>query len=127
MIILLLPFSLIYKALGYCTYDFIVASCMGLHRVNTRELYKKAINDGVGSSAGLLIRVYLVNEMVEISRLENALEQIETAWCPFRHLDNRPEIMYPKHHSSLLGPDEVDKAREILQTEGSVSIRKPRI
>jgi hypothetical protein len=127
LIILLLPFSLIYKALGYLIYDFIVASCMGLHRVSTRELYKSAIGDGVGKNAGLLVRAFLVNEMVEVSRLENSLEQIESAWCPFRHLDHRPEVVYPKHHGNLLGPDEVDKARDILQSDGSVSKRKPRI
>ncbi len=127
MILLLLPFSLVYKAWGYFIYDFIVAGSIGLHRVSTREQYRIAIDDGVGNNAGLLVRAFLVNERVEISRLENCLEQIESAWCPFRHLDERPEIVYPKHHAGLLGPDEVEKARDILLSVGSVSKRKPRI
>jgi hypothetical protein len=123
--LLLYPVSLIYKLQSYVVYDLVVSRFLGLHRVSVKELYGQLKTEECGKRLKGFYAVILLGELLESRRLNNALEQIETAWCPFRHLDNRPEVVYPHYHSFFLRGDEVEIAKKTLQTEGTFSPRKP--
>lgn len=52
--------------------------------------------------------------------LTDALSELESAWCPIRHLK---EGIFPGHHENFLDPDEVSEILEILTYRGT--LKKP--
>ena len=52
--------------------------------------------------------------------LSDALSELESAWCPIRHLK---ESVFPAHHKNFLEPDEISQILEILAYRGT--LKKP--
>jgi len=82
-----------------------------------------------GSQFGWLPRSTLrlwKNSALALSML---LEQIESAWCPLRHVEEREGFVYPEHHKNFLGAatiEDLRQARNYLRTHsGTVSTRRP--
>lgn len=69
--------------------------------------------------AGWLLRY----EKIFALRFSHALAQIESAWCPLKHLDRRPGVSYPAHHGRFFEPDEVSEMLQTLANDGSVMRR----
>lgn len=109
-------------------YHFIIAPSLGLHRESLQSAYDKMDAADFGrrfkqfSSMGY---TFLRYENSTALLLANALEQVESQWCPIKHLDTRDDIVLPPHHGSFIERCELCKLRKVLCSEGSVSPRKP--
>ena len=71
--------------------------------------------------ARFLIRVAKNSQL----RFAMALEQIESAFCPLRHFEEREGIVYPDHHKRFFGPEQIEEMRQTLMTVGTVSEKTP--
>jgi len=126
-----MPASLLSSLCQSCVmvlYNAAIAPTIGLHRVTLKQAYEKMDASGFadaftpfGSFGRLLLRYE--NSVALIHA--NALEQVESQWCPIRHLATNPEAIFPDHHVNFLDRCELCELRKILCTEGSVSPRKP--
>ncbi len=66
-----------------------------------------------------LFQVLMRFEKLFALRLAFALAQIESAWCPLKHLDRRAEASYPDHQRQFFDADQVGEMLETLSEEGS--------
>ena len=109
-------------------YNFGMAPLLGLHRVSIKESYAMMSEAGFGDdflAFGTIGRSFLRFENSSAVILANALEQVESQWCPIKHLDGPPETVLPEHHAFFIERCDLCKMRKVLCTEGSVSPRKP--
>ena len=125
-IVLLIPFCLIFKFHGYLIYYRIVSNFLGLHRYSSTKQFINLRKESSKNNEHILARLFLINEIIECSRLNNNLEQIESAWCPFRHLGKYPDIVIPDHHANFLFPEQIETVRKILLEKGTFSALLPR-
>ena len=118
-----MPVSILFQIHRYLIYDFIVLPLLGLHQISIKDAKILILKQTSEHSTFW----YNILNMEKISSLllGNQLEQIESAWCPFKHFDNRSGIQYPKHHEYFFDAHEIEKVKETLQTDGTVSPRKP--
>lgn len=123
--LLYLPVSIITQIQRLVIYDFLVSRPLGLHRLSSREALLRIKHDGIGQHFHPFIRKIFINEVVWSMKLNNGLEQIETAWCPIKHFDVGPDFVHPKHHELFFDAHEIDKVKQAIQTDGTVSRRKP--
>ena len=125
---LALPASLVAQFVGVgLIYDNLIAKPIGLRTRSRSEV--GALLDGRDYAArcGRLARALLRHQKNLGIRLGSLLEQIESAFCPLKHLERRAEVVFPDHHDRFLDPDQLDEMRKILCTEGSVSEFKPTV
>jgi len=109
-------------------YNVGMAPLLGLHKVSIKHSYviMKAADFGDGfMTFGNIGRSFLRFENSSALILANALGQVESQWCPIKHLDTPPETVLPEHHAFFIDRCELCKMRKVLCTEGSVSPRKP--
>lgn len=88
----------------------------GLRKLNGNAIYTK-----IRFSP---FQILLRSEKLFALRLSFALAQIESAWCPLKHLDRRAEASYPDHHRNFFDPDEVTDMLVTLAEEGSALRRR---
>ncbi|MBI2889480.1 MAG: hypothetical protein HYY13_01730 [Nitrospirae bacterium] len=106
-------------------YDLMVSLPLGMHRVGFGEARRMLAGHGYGAGLGTVQGALLRLGKNTMLRFSLALEQIESSWCPLKHYETREGIVYPEHHKKFFGPDEIERIREVLSTEGTVSDRKP--
>ncbi len=106
-------------------YELLVARPLGLASMpriaGTRKL------NGIQAYAEIPFvhfRLLLRFEKLFAIRLSFALAQIESAWCPLKHLDRRADASYPDHHRNFFHADEVGDMLVTLAEEGSALRRK---
>jgi hypothetical protein len=120
----LLPFQL--HALEL-VYGRVVAPTLGLHHLSAAAAETQLETLGYAAGAGPLARRLLRHHKRFLVRVATALEQIESAWCPLRHLKQPPEIEVPPHHARFFAHDQLDEMRRTLRAEGTVSELKPTV
>jgi hypothetical protein len=125
-ILIHLPFTFLNKIDHAVTYDTLISRPLGLHRISKNDAIAEldSWDNQVVKNRGWVNRI-IRSERVFSIRLNGALEQIESSWCPFKHADNRPEVRYPKHHENFLERHDIQTAKDILSTDGTVSHLKP--
>jgi hypothetical protein len=104
-------------------YDQMVARSLGMRRMAPATARRHLAITEYGASWGLLARLALRHEKSFALRLDAALEQIESAWCPLRHLCPPRAVVCPAHHAHFLDGDRIEEMRGILQARGTVSRR----
>lgn len=125
--LIILPFAIIGDFLCLrLNYDRLIAPLLGMHSTSYGEIQNQLLNENWGKNLHPLTRVFFIYTKNVFARIELLLEQIESSWCPLYHLENRTEVVYPKHHQHFFKKDELDKMREVLSTNGSVSPRLPK-
>lgn len=131
--ILLLPAFILAVAVAliseiFCiriVYDHLIAGMLGLHTSRFGEIYSQLLTDGYAKQFNRVGRHSLIFVKTVFLRLERLLEQIESSWCPIRHLKKEKEFQYPKHHENFYEHDQIDRMRFALESEGTVSKKKP--
>lgn len=121
--------SSISQSIVIVSYNFGISPSMGLHRITMKESYEKMDATGFAGEFtvfGKLGRTFLRYEYSCALILANALGQVESQWCPIKHLDIDPEVVLPEHHKYFIDRCELCELRQVLCNEGSVSPRKPR-
>jgi hypothetical protein len=119
------PVAIIFNIHGYIVYDLLVSRILGMHRLSYRNAFD-TIETGNNENYLKLILLSLFRyHQSESERLINSLEQIESSWCPINHFNKESHTVYPKHHSKFFSHDQILKIKNTLQSEGTVSTRKP--
>jgi len=106
-------------------YNYLVAGMLGLHTTRFGEIYFGLYSDGYAKQFNPAGRFFTIFVKTVFVRFEKLLEQIESSWCPIRHLKREKELQYPRHHENFFDHEELDKMRFTLETEGTVSKKKP--
>ncbi|NWF39108.1 hypothetical protein F3F96_08175 [Mariprofundus sp. NF] len=119
--------SILAQSLVTLSFDYVMAPLLGLHRLSMQQASEKMKSNGFADDFrvfGSLGRRFLRFEYNTSLRHANSLEQIESQWCPIKHID-KPGAIYPEHHKFFIERCELCKLRKVLCSEGTVSTRKP--
>ncbi|SMB24898.1 conserved protein of unknown function [Sterolibacterium denitrificans] len=125
VVLLLSPLVVIFEAGVQIIYNILVSRPLGMHRVSIAEASRVMTREGYAAQLPWFGRLPLRCTKSIVLRFSMALEQIESSWCPLKHLETREGIVYPKHHDRFFGPHEIERMRQVLSTVGTVSDRRP--
>jgi hypothetical protein len=103
----------------------VIASFLGLHWCKTKELKKELKEKNYAADCPVLIKSLVRCAKIYAQSLAHNLEQIESSWCPLKHLE-REESTASEHHKNFYDRDKLNEVIEVLATEGTVSPKKPR-
>ena len=103
----------------------LIALFLGLHWAKTGEIRAELAAEDYAGSHRFPLRGILRFAKLYASSLALNLEQIESQWCPLKHIE-REGAMIPEHHKNFYDQDKFGEALEILAKDGSVSPRKPK-
>jgi len=103
----------------------VIAKCLGLHRGSMRRIKSKLLAQGYAAHysprhRGLILFYKMVAMVVAYN-----LEQIESAWCPLKHLPLEGRV-FPEHHDRFYDRDALDDLHRVLAADGTVSQLKPK-
>jgi hypothetical protein len=123
-----LPFLVIVKFAGMnIIYDILVSRPLYMHRTRTKEIKHKILSTGSAAvfNQNTLFDMLILHSKIIVIRLIEALEQIESSWCPLKHKKAGAGVKDPLHHRNFFEPDELEKLRRSLYRNGTVSNKKP--
>jgi hypothetical protein len=103
----------------------LIALFLGLHWAPTAEIARELKAKDYAGSHGFLLRGIIRFAKVYARSLAVNLEQIESGWCPIKHIETATAV-FPDHQKNFFDRERLDEAIEVLAKEGSVSPRKPR-
>jgi hypothetical protein len=98
-------------------YGVLISRPLGYSRLSAAEADQRMERAGYADRLPRLARWLLRRQKRFALQLGAALEQIESAWCPLKHV--KPGI-YPEHHSNFFEPHELEAMRQTLRTVGTV-------
>jgi hypothetical protein len=108
-------------------YGVLISRPLGMHRLSRAEADKRVERADYAAEQPNGMRRGLRRQKRFALQLEGALEQIESAWCPLKHLKQSSEMKYPDHHRNFFEPHQIEAMRCTLRTVGTVSDKKPRV
>ncbi|MBW2732228.1 MAG: hypothetical protein JRH20_07520 [Deltaproteobacteria bacterium] len=103
----------------------VISKALGLHRGSLRRIKIQLRKDRYASGYHPLHRQVIIFYKVVAMVIAYNLEQIESGWCPLKHLEKEGQVL-PAHHERFLSRDELGEMKEILAAEGTVSAKKPK-
>jgi hypothetical protein len=103
----------------------LIALFLGLHWAKTGEIRAELKASDYAGSHRAPLKGILRFAKLYASSLALNLEQIESQWCPLKHIEREGAVV-SEHHRNFYGQDEFGEALEALAKDGSVSPRKPR-
>jgi hypothetical protein len=103
----------------------IIALFLGYHWASTKTTRRRLKETDYAGAYGLLMRGLLRFAKVYAETLSANLEQIESSWCPLKHIE-RAGIVVPAHHGNFYDRDRLGEVIGTLARDGTVSPRKPR-
>jgi len=108
-------------------YDLIISRCLRMHRSSRAEIHASIVARQYASQHNVAARAVIRAWKGSALALASLLEQIESAWCPLRHIESHPGVVVPAHHANFLPgstPEELRLARrELHAREGTLSPR----
>jgi hypothetical protein len=120
------PFFLLINFIGIeIIYGILISRPLGMHRTKPEEVKSRITQQGFAAQTSPVFAAFLSHQKVNSLRLIAALEQIESSWCPLRHLKKGEGVHYPEHHKRFFRAHEIEEMQQVLQTEGTVSDIKP--
>ncbi|MDR2852312.1 MAG: hypothetical protein LBV61_04555 [Burkholderiaceae bacterium] len=126
LMLVIWPLLLIFELGVQIIYNILVSRPLGMHRVSIAQARQILNRQAYARQLPVFGRLPLLAAKNLCLRFAMALEQIESSWCPLKHLETREGVVYPKHHDKFFGPHELEKMREVLSTVGTVSDRRPK-
>ena len=120
------PVHLFWELCFVIGYDGLAAIFLGVHRIAPRAAWRTVRAGHYGAVHGALFRAWLCAVKASLLRLSGCLEQIETSWCPLRHIGGAETAVYPEHQRHFFGRDQLEEMRGLLRSKGSLSDRQPR-
>jgi len=98
---------------------------LGMHRASTLEVMRGLKASNYAGRHGTPVRAILRLTKVYATTLAMNLEQIESSWCPLKHVEREGNV-YSAHHDNFYPQDKLAEVVEVLATEGTVSEKKPK-
>lgn len=123
-----LPFLIIGQYLGInIIYDILVSRPLYMHRTRAKDIKHKLLNKSFANifNQNTVLDRIILHSKVTVIRLIEALEQIESSWCPIKHKKTGQDVHYPLHHQNFYEPDDLEKMKNSLYLNGTVSNKKP--
>lgn len=121
-----LPLVLFFELNFQVIYNIMVSRPLGMHRISMSEANQVLRNENYANQYPSFARLATRMAKSTVFRFSMALEQIESSWCPLKHLENREGVVYPSHHEKFFGPHQLEEMREVLLTRGTPSDRLPK-
>jgi len=127
---LFLPFLIIVQFIGVnIIYDFLVSRPLYMHRTKTKDIKHKILSNSIVNiyNQNTVLDSLILHSKVTGLRLIEALEQIESSWCPIRHRKTGEDVHYPLHHQNFHEPDDLEAMKNSLYLNGTVSSKNPKV
>ncbi len=103
-----------------------VVSALGFHRASVRRIKKEIVDDSYANQYPVFIKKVVRFYKLNAKILSFNLEQIESAWCPIRHLE-REGYVFTRQHNNFISRTELEKVEKLLREKGTVSEKLPKI
>ena len=103
----------------------IISLFLGYHWASTKESRMKLRKTNYAGGYNFLMKHLIRFAKVYAETLATNLEQIESNWCPLKHIESKGKVV-PAHHRNFYDRKKLDKVIEVLRKDGSVSPRKPK-
>jgi uncharacterized membrane protein len=103
----------------------VISLFLGYHMASTRSTRERLRAEGYANAYLFPMRALIRFAKIYAETLLTNLEQIESGWCPLRHLE-RAGAVVPAHHERFYRREDLGRALEVLARDGTVSPRKPR-
>lgn len=103
----------------------VISLFLGYHRISITELKNILSDENYASEYHVPMRWIIFSAKLYASNLTRNLEQIESSWCPLKHIESR-ESVFPDHHGNFYHRDDFGKVLEVLAKDGTVSPLKPK-
>lgn len=120
-LLVFLVFNFVFSKLLF----YVISLFLGLHWADTGAIWKKLKEANYAGSYGSPLRLIIRFAKLYAESLALNLEQIESGWCPLKHLETGT-VVVPEHHAYFYERDKLVEAIEVLAKDGSVSPRKPK-
>jgi len=104
----------------------IIAKMLGLHRGSVRISKKELYEADFAVNRSPLQRKAMIFYTTIAKAIAFNLEQIESAWCPLKHIEREGRVL-PPHHENFISRDDLELIRKSLETDGTVSPNKPKL
>lgn len=119
-LIIFLVFNYLFSAVLFS----VIAFFLKYKCTSGKEASAKLKEAKYGESLPLYFRSVLFFTKKYSYVLERNLNQIESSWCPIKHIDREGMVM-PEHHKKFIDRDDLKKLQDSLTAEGTLSdIRK---
>jgi len=103
----------------------IIALFLGYHMASTKASRERLRAEGYAKGYRFPMRALIRFAKVYAETLLTNLEQIESSWCPLKHLERAGSVV-PAHHERFYDREDFGAVLEVLAKDGSVSPRKPK-
>jgi hypothetical protein len=103
----------------------IIALFLGYQWASTKESRHRMRTTNYAGAYGPVMRTLIRFAKIYAETLSTNLEQIESSWCPLKHIETATSVV-PDHHKNFYDREELGTVIKVLAEEGTVSPRKPR-
>jgi len=103
----------------------VIALFLGYHWASTKATRQKMRDTNYAGAYGPVMRTLLRFAKVYAETLSTNLEQIESSWCPLKHIETVTSVV-PAHHENFYDRERFAEVIATLARDGTVSPRRPR-
>lgn len=103
----------------------IIALFLGMHIVKLGDLRRELKASNYAGGHSVVLRTLIRGAKLYAYSLAGNLEQIESSWCPLKHIETATSVT-SAHHANFYEQDKLDEVIEVLAKDGTVSPRKPK-
>ena len=103
----------------------VIALFLGMHWSSNKEARIRLRSLNYAGGYGFLMRGLIRFAKLYAGTLATNLEQIESSWCPLKHIETRTSVA-SEHHKNFYDRKQLADVMKVLATEGTVSPRKPK-
>lgn len=103
----------------------IISLFLGYHWASTKATRARLRETDYAGDYGFVMRTIIRFAKVYAETLATNLEQIESSWCPLKHIESETAVL-PAHHVNFYERDKLPEVIEVLARDGTVSPRKPK-
>jgi hypothetical protein len=101
----------------------LIALFLGYHWAGNRKAWRELVESDYAGKQSLILKWLVRCAKLSAGTLLTNLEQIETSWCPLKHIETRSAVN-PDHHKLFFERDEVAEMYQALEKKGTVSLRR---
>ena len=110
---------------AHCLAACLFFSFIGMHIVQLGEVRRELKESNYAGGHSAVLRTLIRGAKIYAYSLAGNLEQIESSWCPLKHVETATSVT-SGHHKNFYEQDKLDEAIEVLAKDGTVSPKKPK-
>ncbi|HRY56068.1 MAG TPA: hypothetical protein P5133_10910 [Spirochaetia bacterium] len=103
----------------------VIAFFLGMHIVKLGDIRRELKAANYAGAHSPVMRWLVRGAKIYAHSLAGNLEQIESSWCPLKHVETATSVT-SAHHANFYDQDRLDEVIEVLARDGTVSTRKPK-